>query len=228
MHAFGSDLDEGLNLAVYAELRTRLVNGRMSPGQEISTRGLAAEMNTSQTPIRDALARLAAEGALEIRSKRRVVVRGMTPERFNDLHRCRLLLEPEAAVGALPFIDDARLERLGQIEASLSAAIVRGDADAFMQCNSAFHFELYQSPAQVALSHLIETLWLQFGPFMRQAQTRMGAASLIDGHQVVLDAIVARDEQWLRAAITADIDVGMKLILSAGFLAQVRGASHAA
>src|SRR6185503_15735625 len=111
--------EEGLNAVIYAELRQRLVTGRMSPGHELSTRSLASELGVSQTPVRDALSRLAAEGAVAIRSKRRVRVPPMTAERFEDLLRCRLLLEPEAAVLALPHIDAPRLKLLRDIDAKL-------------------------------------------------------------------------------------------------------------
>jgi DNA-binding GntR family transcriptional regulator len=57
--------------------------------------------------VRDALSRLSAEGAVSIRSKRRVRVPEMTSERFDDLLRCRLLLEPEAAALALPHLTPA-------------------------------------------------------------------------------------------------------------------------
>jgi len=66
--------DEGLNASVYAELRKRIVTGFISPDHEFSTRGLAGELGVSQTPVRDALSRLSAEGAVSIRSKRRVRV----------------------------------------------------------------------------------------------------------------------------------------------------------
>ncbi|MEJ0058727.1 MAG: GntR family transcriptional regulator [Terricaulis sp.] len=103
--------EERLNALIYAELRRRLVTGKLAPGHELSTRGLAQELGVSQTPVRDALSRLAAEGAVEIRSKRRIQVPAMSQERFDDLLRCRLLLEPEAAVLALPHIDATRLAR---------------------------------------------------------------------------------------------------------------------
>ena len=46
----------------------------------------------------------AAEGAVEIRSKRRIVVPPMSAGRFADLLRCRELLEPEAAAPTVPEI----------------------------------------------------------------------------------------------------------------------------
>jgi DNA-binding GntR family transcriptional regulator len=210
---------EHLNAAIYAELRRRLVTGKMSPGHGLSTRGLAQELGVSQTPVRDALSRLAAEGAVQIRSKRRVVVPAMTQERFDDLFRCRLLLEPEAAVLALPHIDAARLTRLREIDAALDAAIANGDADAYMECNHAFHFTLYAAQGRRTLTQLIETLWLQFGPFMRLVYGRIGAMHLFDQHQAAIEAIVANDAEALRTAIAGDIADGMGLISRTGLAA---------
>ena len=212
-----ASIDEGLNVAVYAELRRRLVTGRMCPGHELSTRGLAAELGVSQTPVRDALSRLAAEGAVAIRSKRRVQVPEMTAERFDDMLRCRLLLEPEAAVRALPHIDAARLQSLRDIDAALDRTIAERDADGYMSNNHAFHFTLYSAQPGRTMAQLIETLWLQFGPFMRLVYEGLSGAPVNDQHQAAIGAIVAGDEEALRRAIAADIADGMGLISRHGF-----------
>ena len=57
-----------LHASIYEELRTRLITGKIVPGLGLSTRGLAAELGVSQMPVRDALSRLAAEGAVEVAS----------------------------------------------------------------------------------------------------------------------------------------------------------------
>src|ERR1700753_3204237 len=93
-----------LRASIYEELRRRMITGKIMPGVGLSTRGLALEMGVSQMPVRDALSRLAAEGAVAIRSKRKIEAPPMTAERFDDLLHCRLMLEPEAAVLALPQI----------------------------------------------------------------------------------------------------------------------------
>lgn len=220
-----AETDEGLNTAIYAELRQRLVTGRMAPGHELSTRSIAAELGVSQTPVRDALSRLAAEGAVSIRSKRRVRVPPMTPDRFEDLLRCRLLLEPEAAVLALPHLNDEHIARLRVIDAALDAAIAYGDTDAYMQSNHDFHFTLYRAHGHRTLTQLIETLWLQFGPFMRVVHGRVSGAHLNDSHQAAIRAIEARDAEALHAAIATDIADGMGLIGRTGLAAAELGAS---
>ncbi len=83
-----------LHASVYDDLRLRMITGKITPGVGLSTRGLALELGVSQMPVRDALSRLAAEGAVRIRSKRKIEVPLMTEARFTDLLECRLLLEP--------------------------------------------------------------------------------------------------------------------------------------
>jgi DNA-binding GntR family transcriptional regulator len=203
---------ELLHDAVYAELRWRLITGKIVPGIGLSTRGLAAELGVSPMPVREALGRLAAEGAVEIRSKKRITVPGMTEERFDDLLRCRLLLEPEAARLALPSIDAETFRKLKAIDDRLDLTLSNGDVTGYMEANFRFHFLIYQARGASILTQLIETLWLQFGPYMRVVYGRFGTRNLQDQHEVALDAIQAEDPEALVRAISADIADGMGLI----------------
>jgi DNA-binding GntR family transcriptional regulator len=87
-----------------------------------------------------------------------------------------------------------------------------GDVIAYMEGNFAFHFNIYRANGRATLNRLIETLWLQFGPFMRVVYGRYGTANLVDQHRLALDAIEAGDAGSLRAAIAGDIADGMGLV----------------
>lgn len=207
-----AESEPALHASIYDELRRRMITGKIMLGIGLSTRGLALEMGVSQMPVRDALSRLAAEGAVQIRSKRKIEVPAMTADRFQDLLSCRLLLEPEAAVQALPHISPALLKRLREIDATLDAAMESGDVIAYMECNFEFHFTIYRANKRPTLNRLIEPLWLQFGPFMRVVYGRYGTANLVDQHRKALDAIEKGDAESLRKAIASDIADGMGLI----------------
>ncbi len=209
----GLDESPVLHASIYEDLRRRMITGKIVPGVGLSTRGLATELGVSQMPVRDALSRLAAEGAVEIRSKRKIIVPPMTPERFADLLHCRLILEPDAAVRALPHISPAVLRRLKDIDAQLDQAIAEGDVLGYMESNFAFHFAIYHASGQAIQVRLIEALWLQFGPFMRVVYGRYGTANLVDQHRVAIDAIEAQDAEALAGAIAGDISDGMGLIV---------------
>jgi DNA-binding GntR family transcriptional regulator len=207
-----------LHNSVYDELSWRMITGRITPGVPLSTRGLAQELGVSQMPVREALSRLAAERAIEIRSKRRITVPAMTPARFDDLLRCRLLLEPEAARLAMDFIDRAKLKQLREIDARMDSALSSGDVNVYMEGNYNFHFELYRAQGLATLNQLIQTLWLQFGPYMRVVYGRFGTAHLVDQHHVALAAIEAGDRAALGLAIHRDIEDGMGLIGRSGLV----------
>ena len=205
-------LELSLRETVYENLRFQLITGRIAPGVAISTRGLARQLGVSQMPVRDALSRLAAEGAVEIRNKRAVMVPAMTHARFEDIMRCRLLLEPAAAVDALPHIEEQRLQSIREADAATDAAILSGDINAYMESNFRFHSLIYRASPFGTLNRLIEMLWMQFGPFMRLVYDRMGTENLVDQHRVATTAIATRDATRLRQAIHEDILDGMRLI----------------
>jgi len=198
--------------SIYEALRQRFVTGRIAPGSKLSTRSVALELGTSQMPVREALGRLAAEGAVEIRSKRRIVVPLMTRQRFEDLLRCRELLEPEAAIAAIEHIDATCLAQLEKIDEAISVALANNDVDRYMQENYNFHFTIYRASQSYTMSQLIETLWLQFGPYMRVVYDSMQEVLLVDQHQIAISALRTKDADKLRSAIRADIRDGMGLI----------------
>ena len=192
------------------------------PGVGLSTRGIALELGVSQMPVRDALSRLVAEGAVAIRSKRRIEVPAMSGERFTDLLECRLLLEPTAAALAVPHIGAGLLRDLRATDAALDRAIAGGDPIAYMEANHAFHFAIYRANGRPILNRAIEALWLQFGPFMRVVYGRFGTSGLVDQHAVALDAIARGDADALRAAIAADIADGMGWLGERAFRDELR------
>lgn len=201
-----------LRASVYEELRNRLVLGQVAPGAGMSTRRLAQELGVSQMPVRDALSRLAAEGAVEIRSKRKIVVAPMTARRLNEIIDCRLLLEPEAAARALPFFDAARIRQLRALDDALDTAEAQGNVDSYTEHNFRFHFEIYRAGGDTILTRIIETLWIQFGPLMRVITGRVGTSNMIDKHHLAMEAIANRDTEALRHAIAMDIEDARLLV----------------
>ncbi|MGR3463117.1 MAG: GntR family transcriptional regulator, partial [Roseovarius sp.] len=74
---------------IYRGLRTRIMHGEIAPGQALTLRGIAAEFGVSMTPAREALRRLAAEGALTLSSSGRVSTPELGNERIEELAALR-------------------------------------------------------------------------------------------------------------------------------------------
>lgn len=197
---------------VDSAVRSGLLTGRFIPGKAVTIRGLAAELGVSPMPVREVLQRLAAENALEVKPNGRVQIPDMTPARFDEVLKARLLLEPELAALALPHLKPADAADLRAIDDEIDARLTDGDAEAYMRLNHAFHFRIYRASGSQVLLPLIDSLWLQFAPFMRTVYGRVGTASLVDQHKEAIRAIEQSDIPALRKAIAADITDGMGLL----------------
>ncbi len=197
---------------VYRELRGAIVTGRFVPGRPVTLRGVAEELGVSPMPVREALRQLVAERALEMFDNRRVAVPAMSPARFAELCLARAMLEPELAALALPRVAKSDVDAMQALDAEIDRALTRGDSEAYMRHNHAFHFQLYRASGSGVLLPLVESLWLQVGPFLRMVVGRLGTGYVVDRHQAAVRAIRARDEVGLREAIRADILDGQDII----------------
>ncbi|TNF89884.1 MAG: GntR family transcriptional regulator [Gammaproteobacteria bacterium] len=197
---------------VYQLLRNNLLCGRIEPGKPLTIRGLAEILHVSPMPVREALHRLACEGAVEVKNNRRVIVPLMTAEKFSELCDLRILLETHAAEGALPYITEKDIEILEVLDSKVDEAVENSDTDHISLCNQDFHRHLYQAnPFQISVP-LIESLWLQLGPFSRIAIAKLEKVYLVDRHAEALEALRQRNAFGLRRAIEADIRDGIASI----------------
>ncbi|HEX9138730.1 MAG TPA: GntR family transcriptional regulator [Steroidobacteraceae bacterium] len=200
------------NSRIYEVLRAMLLKGQLAPGTAIGFRQIAEQLSTSVMPVREAVHRLVAEGALEIRPNRRLYIPEMTQHRFEQLMRARILLEPDAARQALPHIDSALLKRIRLEDEIIGEALETKNFANYMTGNYQFHFLIYRASHSRVFVNLIESIWLQFAPYMRWVYENYGGSDLADQHQAACEAISARDEQRLMQAIREDIIDGMSLL----------------
>ncbi len=192
-----------------ARLRARLFDGSFAPGETVSIRRIAQAEEVSVIPARDALRGLVAEGALEFRDARTIVVPVLDDATLDELRYGRLSLEAELAERAFAQLADAHAE-LAALDDDVSAAILARDLAAYMQTNRAFHFRIYRAARAPVLQKLAESMWLRIGPSLRiVCDAYAGLLPASDYHQLAIAALRAGDRFAFRKAIEADIAQGI-------------------
>ena len=194
---------------VYRALREAILSGRFVPGRSVTLRGVASMLGVSVTPVREALRQLVAEHALEALDNRRVRVPHMDQARLEEICAVRISLETQAALRSLPYVDAAAIERLWQLNSAIDAAIARDDVVGYLQRHYDFHFTLYSAAPSRVLVRLIESVWLQFSPFLSHAINHVETDYLKDRHAEALHALEAHNPDLLRFAIEADVREGL-------------------
>mgnify|MGYP000979433953 CR=1 FL=1 len=81
----------------YARLRDMILFGVLAPGQPVTIQGLIADLGAGMTPVREAIRRLTAEGALLPQGNRRVTVPRLLGSDLEQVAFARLTLEPRLA-----------------------------------------------------------------------------------------------------------------------------------
>lgn len=197
---------------VYRQLRARIMHGELSPGEALTLRGVGRMFGVSMTPAREAVRRLAAEGALVVSSSGRVATPELSNDRIEELASIRALLEPELASRALPRAHFALIDRLEAINQGVSQMVMRQDATGYIRMNLEFHRTLYLRAQAPAILALTETVWLQLGPTMCALYGRLKRSEPPYHHKLILAALKAGDEPGLRLAIRADATQGLRML----------------
>lgn len=194
---------------VYQRLRNAIMLGAIPPGTALTMRGLAETLQVSPTPIREAMRRLSSENAVLVKTNRRFQIPVMEASRFQDLIETRVTLELHAGRRAMPHISAVIIDELTEIDDAMDQSIGEDNYDNLTRLNLKFHRRLYSANPHHSTLPLIESIWLQLGPFQRQAVTALRDFYLIDRHKEILNALSHRDEAALQAAIASDIEDGI-------------------
>ena len=209
---------ETLNDRVYAELRRSLIHGVFTTGQTLRIQDLAERLQTSTMPVREALGRLVSEHALEALPNRSIRVPVITRERLEDLARARVLIEGQVTALAMPNLGKPDFARLRALTAECERGFRhRNEASirAATELNHAFHDHIYRAARSVVLIPVIESLWLQSGPYVHEAAFLHDEASDPAGthhHWELIEALEHSNRDGAIAALTRDITRAFSLI----------------
>lgn len=199
----------------YGRLRDMILFGHLQPGQPVTIQGLIRDLDAGMTPVREAIRRLTAEGALLPQGNRRVAVPQLTPALLDQLAFVRLTVEPKLAELAGRHLTPELIDRLEVIDDAVDRTIRAGAVSGYLEANHVFHFALYEASQAPILVDIARSLWLRFGPSLRVVCARYGASALPDRHEEALAAMRAGDTVALARAIENDIQQGIDQIRQA-------------
>lgn len=209
---------ETVNDKVYAELRNSLMQGVFANGETLRIADLAQKFQTSTMPVRDALSRLVSEQALEALPNRSVRVPLVTSESLEDLSQARCLIEGQVTLLAMPRLGPDDFETLRALTRQCEAAFAGKGVERIrtaIELNYAFHHHIYRAAGSRVLKPMIESLWLQSGPYVQQAaflhDEKLDPAGT-HHHWELISALERRDGEAAVAALSRDITRAFNLI----------------
>lgn len=187
---------------VRSVLRRAILNGELASGSRLVQAELAAMLDVSTTPVREALRDLATEGLVQFDPHRGAIVTELSVDDLHDIYELRLVLEPLAMRQAVPKVSAALLERLRRLH---NGMLQEPHSAEWVDRNRVFHMAVYETAASPRLAAIIRNLQdasvmyigasLHLQPALRDEANK--------DHGVILDALERRD---VEAAVNALIE----------------------
>ncbi|WP_347557406.1 GntR family transcriptional regulator [Robbsia sp. KACC 23696] len=175
---------------VFEHLRERIIDLRFPPGMSLSRVELAAEFGVSQTPVREALLRLAEEKLVDVFPQHATIVRPIDIALAHQAHFLRLAIELEVVATLAGAPDAALLGKLDRTIEDQRLHAARLDHGAFVAADQAFHATMYDAAAVPDLFPLVRR---QSGHLDRlrylHVPTPGKMQTVIEDHAAILDAI---------------------------------------
>ncbi|SEC17544.1 GntR family transcriptional regulator [Streptomyces sp. TLI_105] len=176
-------------------LRTALVGGELRPGEVYSAPVLAERFGVSATPVREAMQRLAVEGAVEVVPNRGFRVTVRTPRELAELAEVRALIEVPVMLRLARTVPAARWAELRPLAEATATAAAQGDRAHYAETDRAFHRAVLSLAGNEQLLAVADDLhrrsqWpLISAPALRHGDLVADAAE----HTALLDALIAQD-----------------------------------
>lgn len=205
---------QSLVASIEEQLRDALISGRLRPGDRLNIRLLAQQLGTSPTPVREALIKLAAAGALTAEPGQSFRVPTLTRNEYLEISQIRRAVEGLSAVQATSRISEEEISGLAEIERRFLAAKRDVDVEQALHCNKQFRFTLYEAANMPNLLAIIEGLWLRIGPCFNYLypQQAIGSGSH-HNYDDIISALHRREPEAVRAAVERAIDQGSAILL---------------
>lgn len=188
-------LPTNLREQVLAELRTRLVTGALQPGQVYSASAIAAELEVSSGPVREAMLTLVNDGLMEIVRNRGYRVTSLSEQDRLNIAEIRSLLEIPSMVklATTPLVRGQEAYFTSIVD-ELHECAEREDIVAFLAADRAFHLGLLALLNNNRLTEFIGTLRDQTRQYGIQELAARGELLHSAGeHREILNALLARD-----------------------------------
>lgn len=205
--------------AAVKRLKQDIMSGALAPDSRLKMRELKMRYGIGASPMREALAQLAAEGFVHQRAQKGFRVPPVSTAELLDITRSRQIIEAEALALAIEHANPAWEEEIVASFHVLERAITQTkagtrDQEYFEERHHRFHRALIAACPLVALREFCDDLYVRKTRYRRLLSGYgFTGKQVIAEHRVLMDAVLDRDIPRARHVIKAHIGITADVIL---------------
>jgi DNA-binding GntR family transcriptional regulator len=180
---------------VHDQIRSAILSGELSPGLRLNERELAARLDVSTSPLKEALRQLEGEGLVETSPRRGTFVT-FSASQAEEMTFARAAIESMLARLAAKRGEEAHFDTLAGLIEDMRAAVASADIEALIALNEAFHGAIHEASGCTYLLRLqrAQRMYDQTSRHTVLMDQAVRAKSFAE-HEAIKDAVVGRDEE---------------------------------
>ena len=204
----------GATARVVEVLRNAIVTHAFEPGATLDKTRLCEKLGVSRFPVSEALARLQAQGLVEIQPQRGTTVSLIRLSDVRENMFLRRALEAEAVRNLAPIIDEETLARLRANLASQKQAMANSDKQNFHKLDLAFHDTLLTALGFPRVKAAAESARLALDRVRLLLSSPRRNTQTVDEHERIVAALAGRDGALAALAMGEHLDQVMTELMS--------------
>lgn len=204
-----------LTARVFRHIRDDITAGKYPQGTALQLPQLSKQLGVSQTPIREALLRLAEKEYLEKTASRSYVIRSITKQQFFRLSEVRAEVETKILGQMMDESISFDIEAMSHIYDMQSEALKTGEYEKSLILNREFHGHYLKLSNIPQVSEFVENICVIVGPLLHGLKdNRISKEKEEHFHSQILDAIRRKDRTAATKAVYNDVMVNAERICS--------------
>lgn len=179
---------------VQQELERMIVAGELSSGAKLNEVAIAERLGVSRGPVREAFRALEESGLVRLEKNRGVFVRQVSLEEADEIFEVRATLEEWAGRRVAKRATTLEVRELQDLVERMERAAERGDVDAYVGLNLAFHDRLITLAGNAKLRTVYRRLVNELSLYRRASLRQSGALSIsAREHRAIVEKIASRN-----------------------------------
>ena len=196
-----------LSTDLAARLKEDILSGKLADRQKLTEQTICEQYEVSRTPVREALAKLEAEGLVENIPNRGAFVHSMTSQDWIDDLTLRKLYEVQAVTWAIERISDEEMDALEETFEFMEFYTLKNDIEKMLNINRDFHRIIYEASHNRTLSGFLTS----HQPYFKHAagtseENHLYLDQLLEEHRAIYEAFRDKDKEGAIAAMTRHMD----------------------
>jgi GntR family transcriptional regulator, rspAB operon transcriptional repressor len=199
-------------IIAYDELKEKIITNVLRPGQIVNEKELSNELNTSKTPVREALQQLEKEGFIENIYGKGFFVSRISVQDLQELYEIRGMLECAVAGRAALM---ANTEKVAAVKKNLETSACQAETPAkgYIQVEDLVHtlmFEIYGNTILMDLYKRLQDRIIRTRAYLRKGLDSVRVKASYNEHMEILNALAAKDPARAEAAVRTHLNNGLE------------------